>query len=401
MAKRNLSAVFGAAAAVLAAAAALIACGGGGSASGDASGAAATSFASGPISGFGSVIVNGVRFDDSKARISDDDGQAHDRTELRLGMVVEVKAGALASDDKGSHAQADDIAFHSELVGPVDAVDAAAKTLTVIGQPVDVSAATVFDDRLPAGLASLHVGDVVEVYGTLDAASGHYTATRIEPKAGAARFMLRGVVAGLDTAARTFAIGGQTISYATLDASQVPASLANGLPVRVRVRTAQVAGAWVAEQIRDRTRHMEDRDEAELKGRIDAFTSSAQFSVDGIPVDASAATFPDGTAAIVLGARVEVKGRAANGVVIATRVTVEDEQHAEHGEFELHGAVGALDTAARTFTLRGLTVDYGGAGVEFKDGSAATLANGVQVEVKGGLSADGTRVVATRVEFEH
>ena len=401
MAKRNLSAVFGAAAAVLAAAAALVACGGGGSASGDASGAAATSFASGPISGFGSVIVNGVRFDDSKARISDDDGQAHDRSELRLGMVVEVKAGALASDDRGSHAQADDIAFHSELVGPIDAIDAAAKTLTVIGQPVDVAASTVFDDRLAGGLASLHAGDVVEVYGTFDAASGRYTATRIEPKPGATRYVLRGIVAGLDATARTFTIGGQTISYAGLAAAQVPANIADGLLVRVRVGTAQVAGAWVAEQIRDRTRRMDDRDEAELKGRIDAYTSSTQFSVDGIPVDASAATFPDGTAAIVLGARVEVHGRAANGVVVATRVTVEDEDRADRGDFELHGAVGALDTAARTFTLRGLTVDYGGAGVEFKDGTAAALANGVQVEVKGGLSADGTRVVATRVEFEH
>src|SRR3954469_11593651 len=105
MGKRNLSALFGAAAAVLATAGALVACGGGGSASGDASGAGATSFASGPISGFGSGIVNGVRFDDTKAKVSDDDGQAHDRGELRLGMVVEVKAGALSSDDRGSHAQ--------------------------------------------------------------------------------------------------------------------------------------------------------------------------------------------------------------------------------------------------------------------------------------------------------
>jgi len=399
MGKRNLRNLFSAAA--LAAAGALMACGGGGSASGDASGSAATSFASGPISGFGSVIVNGVRFDDTNARVSDDDGQAHDRGELRLGMVVEVKAGALSSDDRGSHAQADDIAFHSELVGPIDAIDVAAKTLTVIGQPVDIAASTVFDDRLAAGLASLHVGDVVEVYGTFDAASGRYAATRIEPKPDATRFMLRGVVAGLDTTARTFTIGGQTISYAGLDAAQVPGNLANGLLVRVRVGTAQVAGAWVAEQVRDRTRRMDDRDEAELKGRIDAYTSSAQFSVDGIPVDASAATFPDGTAGIVLGARVEVQGRSANGVVLATRVTIENEDRADHGDFELHGAVGALDTAAKTFALRGLTVDYGASSVEFKDGSAALLANGVQVEVKGGLSADGTRVVATRVEFEH
>ena len=57
---------------VLCAAVVLTGCGGGGS--GDsASPATRTSFAAGPITGFGSIIVNGVRFDDSSAKI----GRAH------------------------------------------------------------------------------------------------------------------------------------------------------------------------------------------------------------------------------------------------------------------------------------------------------------------------------------
>ena len=72
------------------------------------------------------------------------------------------------------------------------------------------------------------------------------------------------------------------------------------------------------------------------------------------------------------------------------------ENHAErHAEgFELHGAITAIDTTAKTFVLRGVTVSYGGANVDFRKGTAAQLAVGVQLEVRGTLSADGTMLQA-------
>jgi len=82
-------------------------------------------------------------------------------------------------------------------------------------------------------------------------------------------------------------------------------------------------------------------------------------------------------------------------------VAVETEDDARRGEFELHGTISALDTATKIFTLRGLTVDFGVQTVLFKDGTANNLANGAQIEVKGTLSSDGTRIIATIIEFEH
>ena len=64
---------------VLSAAAALASCGGGVGSGGTGS------FASGPITGFGSVIVGGVRFDDSTANVEDGEGGRRSRDELRLG----------------------------------------------------------------------------------------------------------------------------------------------------------------------------------------------------------------------------------------------------------------------------------------------------------------------------
>jgi len=376
----------------------LAGCGGGGDAAGGlgAIPAAASSFAAGPISGFGSVIVNGVRFDDSSAAVTDDDGTASTRNALKLGMTAEVHGGAVSDDGTGPRAGAREIIFGAALVGPVTAVDATAKSIVVLGQTVAVLDTTVLDASLVGGIAGITVGMVVEVHGQLDATTGIYSATRIEPKTNATAFKIRGIVANLDATAKTFTMGGALISYAGV--TSVPASLANGLMLSVRLQTTQLAGAWVATRLGARP-HIDDADEAHIKGSITAFTSTAQFSVNGIAVDASQAQFPNGTAGIVLGAQVEVEGTSSNGVIVAKKVSIETHaaQHAQG--FELHGAITAIDTAAKTFVLRSVTVNYASTTLEYQHGTAAQLAVGVQLEVRGVLGADGTTLQATRISF--
>ncbi|MFD2452572.1 hypothetical protein [Ideonella paludis] len=53
------------------------------------------SFTSGAISGFGSIIVNGVRFDDSGAQVYDDDGNRRGSDDLKLGAHVEIEASRI------------------------------------------------------------------------------------------------------------------------------------------------------------------------------------------------------------------------------------------------------------------------------------------------------------------
>ncbi|HEY5324044.1 MAG TPA: hypothetical protein VIK58_14550, partial [Caldimonas sp.] len=102
----------------LAAAALLLAgCGGGGSAgpSSGGTGVAPTSFTAGHISGFGSIIVNGVRYDDSAALVTDDDGNRSSREALKLGMHVEIHGGGISDDGKGPRAAASEIRHGAEL----------------------------------------------------------------------------------------------------------------------------------------------------------------------------------------------------------------------------------------------------------------------------------------------
>lgn len=377
------------------AAALLVACGGGAdTGTATPSSPTATVYAAGPITGFGSVIVNGVRFDDTSASITDDDGKAMAESQLRLGMQAELE-GAPGSD--GAHGLAHAIAIHSALVGPVTAVDTTAGTLTVLGQTVTTDAQTAFDTSLANGLASITVGAVVQVFGQFDATSQGYLATRVELDVDATHYKIRGAITAIDTTAKTLSIGATVVDFSAT--ANVPTDLAVGKLVAIRLATTPVNGAWPATAIADGQRLVHDHDEAHLRGVISAFTSATQFSVDGTPVDASNAAFPNGQSGIVAGATVQVEGQLVGGVVVAKEVSVDNEHEHDATRVELHGTISALDTTAQTFVVRGVTVSYAG-NVAFHDGTAASLVEGLFVEVRGGFSPGGTVVDATSIELK-
>ena len=370
-------------------------CGGGVDSGGTGTGARAAS-ARGPVTGFGSVIVNGVHFDDGSASITDTDGTVHSRDELKLGMTTSIRGSALVVNSSGARSTATSIVFGSAVLGPVDNIDTLAKTLIVLGQTVDVRPTTVFDSGLNGGLAALSVGDVVEVYALFDAFNNHYSATRIERKTSFSAYHLRGVVRNLDTATKTFNIGSETISYAGVPASEVPAALADGRFLRVQLQTAPAAGVWLAIRLRDGVSPLDDQDAARVEGLISEFTSSTQFSVDGVSVNASQASV-SGNAALGLGIRVAVAGTANSGVLVASEVQIKTETDVENEGFELNGAISTIDTANKKFVLRGVVVDYSNS--EFFDGTVSNLAVGKFVEVNGRLSGDSTGLQAIRIRF--
>jgi len=373
-------------------------CGGGVDSGG--TGVQPTSFASGPITGFGSVIVNAVHYDDTSATVRDGSGALRSRDDLRLGMTIDVRGAAIVVDANGRPvSSASSIVFSSEIVGPVAASDLAARTLTVFGQPVDIAASTVFGDSLAAGQAAIGVGTVVEIYATLDVASGRYAATRVEAKPAGTTYSLRGVVSSLDTLAHTFSFGSARVSY--LGVAPVPSTLANGHFVRATLAAAPGAGGVLtATALSDGAPPIEDHDEAKLEGRVSAFTSITTFSVNGTPVDARSASFDGGSAGLALGAKVEVEGTIVGGVLVATKVKVDQESGGGDEEFEVAGPIVSLDTVAKTFVVREVTVSYAGE-VDFRDGTAADLAVGRKVEVRGKLTAEGSRLQAERIEFDH
>jgi hypothetical protein len=376
----------------------LAACGGGGGSSfgGVGSGGTGASFTSGAVTGFGSVIVGGVHYDETNARIVDDEDRVRSAADLRLGMVTDIDSTFTGA----TTAVAQSIKFRSELIGPVSAVDLSGSSLTVLGQRVAILPTTVIDvASLPNGLASVRVDDVVEVYGQFDVAMSRLTATRLERHGSVSTYKLRGPISSIDTSAETFVIGGQTISYA--DVSSAPASvLERGRFVRVTLQTTRVGGVWIATALRSGALQLEDRNSVEIEGRISAFISATSFSVNGVAIDASAATVSGDPLALVLGAEVSVKGASSGGVLRAREVEVEDEEATDDERFELSGDITSADAPSQSFVVRGITVVYSGS-TRFDDGATpGDLLVGVKVEARGVLSTDGTRLEANRIKVD-
>lgn len=389
--------VLQAAAVLAAAAAALLGCGGGVGTGG--TGAFSSNYTYGQITGFGSVIVSDVRFDDSSAQVVDDRGNARSRDELRLGMTVSIDSDAIVQGTSGREAKAGVVRFGSVLEAPITSVDAAGGTFAALGQTVRLQASTVFDDDFGAGPSSLATGGNVEVHGYVDAATQSIIATRVEGFTPAGSFKARGVVATLDATARRMRIGAAEFDYA--GATDVPSDLAVSKIVTVYVRsTVDAAGRWVVTRFNagSISAPTGNHDSADVRGVVTAFTSTASFVVNDTTVDARAAAFPDGTA-FGLGSRVKVEGRVESGVLVASKVEIDSDDKVRGEGIRLRGNIETVDTARRTFKVRGSTVDYGVSGVSFDNGSAADVVVGREVEVEGQLSRDGTRVEARRIKF--
>jgi hypothetical protein len=151
--------------AIVLAAGSLAACGGGGG--GDTSNTTALSTTTvGTLTGFGSIYVNGTRFDTSRAVYKVDGSDAFDDSALGVGMKVKVK-GTKSPD--GRTGTADSVYYDDDLDGPIEnlnEIDLDTKSFTVFGQLVIVDAKrTVFDDVRFDTLAN---GQVVEISGYYD-----------------------------------------------------------------------------------------------------------------------------------------------------------------------------------------------------------------------------------------
>lgn len=398
--------------------ASLVACGGGGGSSAGVGTGGTGSFAVGSISGLGSIIVNGVRYDDSSASVEDDDGTAGSTSSLSIGQVVEVH-GSVNSD--GVSGKATRVTYYSELRGPVTAINVGAGTVTVFGQVVKVTPTTVFLGA--SDLTGLAVGNVVEVYGLPDA-SGVITATRINREANtisaySSDFRMRGVISGLSGTApnQRFTMGTVTVQLdSSTDVHDVNGTIVDGAFAKVRLdKTVNLDGSYTAVRVQIKTRTFDsDVQKAELEGLVSEFTSaSAAFKVNGYPAQlGSSVTYEGGVVGdLADGVRIEAKGVVTGGVLIVGKVEFKNESDdggsdGSSAPFEFHGtatcSVTPCASPAGSITVHGLTVQYD-ASTHFGSGLSLSNLNGANVEVKAiaQSGSSGTTLLATRIKLDN
>jgi len=305
----------------------------------------------GSISGFGSVVVDGVRFDTSTATIEVDDAPASE-DDLKTGEVVFV-SGEI--DDDGN-ATAATVVTDDLLRGNIESIDLSADTFVVLSQTVKVEVDTAFDDSIPNNaIDGLAVGQAVRVDGFLSP-DGRIIATRVDTDDGD-DVQVVGVVSGLDASALTFSIGSLLVDYTQATFEDFDgADLANGQVVEVEGNALAAGGELPATKVERVTDDLgaDDDDLAEIEGIVTAVLSADEFEVNGIAVATDGATVYEGGSAadIVEGVRVEVDAVAlAGGSLLATKVEFEPEK-----VVEIEATVEAVDAAAGTLQTLGITV---------------------------------------------
>lgn len=203
-----------------------------------------TTIVAGPITGFGSVLVNDLVLDASTAQILID-GEFRTESDLAVGQVIR----AVALEDAG-RLRALSIEHDENVVGPITAIDMAAGTLTVLGQSIVVGAGT----RLGGGIgavADLGQGDLIAVSGLL-LPSGAIEATYVRRAVAGEALQITAAITALDLPSLTLELGGLSIDYSQARLLQ----LAGGQPalgVVVEARgTAIVDGVLIASEVRER-----------------------------------------------------------------------------------------------------------------------------------------------------
>ena len=278
----------------------------------------------GPISTFGSIVVNGVPYDTAGATFTIDGSPAIE-SDLSVGQMVLVRG---TIDSELSTGTATSVVSDDSVKGPIESIDAVLNQLTVLGQLVLIGADTSFDDNIsPASLDGLSVGEIVEVSGFFTA-DGRIAASRIEKKAAGTPFEVHGTVSGLDAVTTVFSINDLVVNYSAASLDDFPnGEISEGDFVEAKGPSLNSNGELAATIVELENFGVigDEGTHVEIEGFITRFVSSTDFDVSGLPVTTDNGTVFEGGVAGDLGLniKVEVEGELdANGVLVADKVEI-------------------------------------------------------------------------------
>ena len=292
----------------------------------------------GPVAGFGSVIVNGVKYDDTgidNTNFFDD----HGRTKAQLGAGMMIKITATGVSDVSDTGTATKIEVLRHVDGPLDdnGVTLATNRMIVMGQAVVVDTTTVFDNVVVGSLIDLAAIDnlaksgrrpELEIHGIADD-TGTIHATFIhkgfDNVVTGRDVQVKGTVANDNAAGKTFTLGTSTVSYATR-----PSGLGNNVFVEVKgiFRTTDTTVLAATITVEDPAAGQGAGDQARAEGYVNRIVAEgAQLELlcaDGLQLinwSTGTVAFKDGAAADLLaGARVAVEGKRNLDKTVAAKV---------------------------------------------------------------------------------
>ncbi len=370
---------------VLAASAVTAGCGGGGT-TGIAGlpGTGGTGvFAQGVISGFGSVIINAIKFDDTLAAVLLD-GQSATSADLRLGMVASVQGQRGSDVTLGTASSIEVWSIGQGIVSAGRATPGSSGQITLSGMTVLTDLNTVFE----GSSATLPVlsGQRVAVWGLQTATDARtWSATRVAVVS-SPTVVSTGLVNVVNSQR---SVNGLVLSG---DAAR---ALAAGDLVRVRGTLSSIDGSLALQSVQypAAPSTSAQQGEAEIEGWVTNVATNGRFNLGSVVVDASQAVFDPASARVAAGSRVEVSGVWQSGGLKATKVQIQNVQEIE--TVEISGRIQEFSSLAN-FVVRGQPCDASGLSV-VGNGKTSDLKLGVSVKLTGTKAGDVLKV--TKLEL--
>jgi len=391
----------------------LAACGSGGGST-DTAGIGGSGITStGTITGFGSVFVNGVKFETTNSSF-DIEGMDGTQDDLAIGMVVQVN-GTINAD--GVTGTATRIIFDDELQGSVAnfelATDGLTATFDVLGIAVLIDSKTTYfdDDGGAISINTISNRNMVELSGFFDA-TNTLIASRIERKENEEdrnKVEIKGTITNpnmyLDPNTNTLLINNFTAGI-TVDTSGITIThIQKDNFVEVEGRYDRETNTITATKIELEEFEYGDNDELEIEGFVTDYVSDSNFKVNGIIVDASHAEMEPSNMQLANNPQVEVEGRFDNnGVLIAEEIKMRG------GDVEVSAYISSIDAANNRFEVTPIAgqpslVIHTGPETQFENDITNSysvrinnLSVGQFIEVEGFQNADGS-IFASEVEI--
>ncbi|MDG1122313.1 MAG: DUF5666 domain-containing protein [Glaciecola sp.] len=300
----------------------------------------------GVITGFGSVYVDGQRFntDNSTFNVNGQDGQSIEQ--LQVGMKISM---SVQESDDDTQSTVNSVHYDNDVEGLVTAIDRNNQQLEVAGINIRYNDLTHF---IGITESSLSVDDRIEISGYLDT-DGVLIATYIElddDVTNDANQYTSGIVNNLDVTQQTFTLQGLTVNYASANMQ----SIENGLKVKVEGNIN--AGVLIATEVEltDATFYLslsdDDISRVEKEGIVTAIDIAANtITVDGVTYQLANNVVFEANSSIQIRDFVEIYIDPTTNQV--TRVESKDGHMNTDGKIK--GVITAIYTTNQIITVNG------------------------------------------------
>ncbi len=242
-----------------------------------ANGVGGTGITSGRVTGFGSMFVNGVKFDTDNAVFIRDGVSSKQQEDFNTGEIVSIKGTVNEGRKTGV---ATEVTFTDTLEGTVTSAPTE-NSIEILGQNVITNNLTVFHDFNK--LSDLQLGNIVEISGFSSQENITASSIRLVDASFTTGSILEveGNISALDSDSLTFDINGLTVNYDNAVFSETSeTNIANGDFVIVSSDQDIVGDILIATNITSVNNNLLPNTYYEIEGFITEFNSTTDFELD-------------------------------------------------------------------------------------------------------------------------